>query len=337
MANKSDTKGDDRPRKPTGKLAKRATRDVRIAHQPQLNQLARDYSQATTSWGENTSKINSDYAGLNERLSQLPGQYEGMVGGIPDQFAQQSQAFMGGLYGAGLPASEQGAAAQLFGTTGQQTLASLASDRQRAAAYNQSAMREGELTRKYALSDLDQQMRDALSQLRDQRMAVYDQMQPEIIQRMDTLREEARQRQQDEALNALIMSLISNQGSRPPRKFKGKGKPDGTTDTTTDTTTDDVYSQRHPEGADVESASGTGLTGLLPQAQSLSDLPPWLAALLRQSWDQSYGPGNPWVLSTPYRQTDAWQNIVSRPRRRAMFNLNEPYITKLAPGLLGGQ
>lgn len=170
------------------KLQRRARRDVMIGLRPYLQELAFQRQQARGDTGEQLSRLGGIYGGLDQKLQQLEGDYGPQAQAITDQL-QTDMGEWGQYLGSVSPAGELAQAAGLFGNIGAGAIGEIGAAQQRALDVNQSAQRQGAIeqvtTQRNALTDLDQ----LLQMIRDRRTQAMRGVGPEILSRMDTLRD----------------------------------------------------------------------------------------------------------------------------------------------------
>jgi hypothetical protein len=218
------------------KVYRQAARDVRLSNKPSLQAIKRETKRGTNEFGDYMAAADSAYRGLINELQGLNPQYNQISNNIADTLNTQLSGLAGLLGTAnpepapegspegiayGTPAGEAAAAAGLYGTLGAGGLELLASQRQRNLGYTTSAKRQGAIERETAQTNLVQDYKDFLQEMRDRRLGITSTMPVEIRQRMDQIRQQnlqnrlARQQmalaQQEAASNAALNEFLSSQ------------------------------------------------------------------------------------------------------------------------------
>jgi hypothetical protein len=168
---------------------RRARRDVMLSYRPYKRELRQARREGVRDFRTANRRVGNVYAGLQNELAPLSGQYATQMEGIRSNLTSD----LGGLTDligssvAGVPASEISAGAGLFGTLGAGGLSELSSQQARNVGYNTSAERQGSLEKMTAQRNYGQDLTYFLSDLRGQRMDAARDLPGLIRQRMDEL------------------------------------------------------------------------------------------------------------------------------------------------------
>lgn len=169
-----------KPKKPNEPLRTRATREIEHSLQPLLSEI-----------GRQESGLGPMYAGLQEQLAPLAGQYQADLGGIQSRYSEgiaSLQNLLGGSAGAtlgGAAAAEAPAATGAFGAIGAGGLGMLAQTGARNVGYQTSALRQSALQQLAERQDLARRRQD-----------LYSDVPERVLERLDQLREQRLQQQQ---------------------------------------------------------------------------------------------------------------------------------------------
>lgn len=218
----SNPKGNPKKNKKRSRLEKRARRNVNISYQPGINSINRQIDQQNLDFQNQDLGIQSIYGDRSE-LKALTPQYEKISGDIVQDLQGQQAELLGALNQQGLPTSELSANTAVLGQQNMNNYNTLASNRDRGVGYNQSALREHELSERYSRQNLQQQYSDNLQMLYNRMADIQDQKQPAILAELDRLREDARARRQEQAYADLIADLTGNALDEPRRRGPGPG------------------------------------------------------------------------------------------------------------------
>lgn len=301
MAGKPNKPKKPRRNKGNSKLAKSATNTVNVANQPGINNIYRQIDQQNLDFQNQDQGIRSITSGAADALEPLYGKYEKASGDIAGDLQNQLSQFSAGLNQQGLPTAELEANTALYGQYGNNAFNSLASDRQRALGYDQSAMRENTLYGRYARENLQQGLSDNLQTLYNRLADIQEGKQAQIRAEMDSQR-------QDMAYNNLIKQLTGNAlgGGGGGGGGGGNGHPGpGPNDPT-----HSGGQYGGPSHAAIDNQNpGLSKGSRIDQINSMTDyssLPPWLKQFIFQ-----YPQGGP----------AAWRGAVDqfKPRRRQIY------------------
>lgn len=357
MGKKNNQAAEERQARRTEKkeqrsLNQQARRNARLQYQPALNNLDRMREQGLIDVQNNYLGAQSVHAGAGEELAGLPKQYNQMTKGNVDDFQAQMAALAQNINPQALgniPSGEMAAGQQLFGTSAANTLGNMYSTKQRNQGYNQSSIRENELSNRYTGLNIQQGWADKLQQLDNEEARIRDMIGVATRSEAEDLRKEA-------AYQQLVRDLIGNKTGPNTITINtgGEGKDDkGTqnpprTDTSswetvphqTDTGIPNPYQNDPLQGP----PSATPFQNRIRQTESWQDLPPWLQKIVQSSWNLYNPPGtgpDQWhaTLETPYRETPQWFDIRSNKNRRRKFNEAEQmlfHVIKQNPAFLAG-
>jgi hypothetical protein len=222
---------------------KRATRNVQLQQQPQVDQLNAMLQQAQQDALRQDQSAQSIFGGYQDELRDVP---RGGYNQISDDLLQR-MGTLGGLFQGGgvqgmvpggigesqeigLPTSEVQAAQGLGTAIGQGGLDALSSYAAREGGAREAAGREGAVAERYARSDVQNQMQDTLQNYRNQLLGISSQTPSLISQEEDSLRQDALERklamsqmQGDKAFSEFLQGQLggmvdgNNRSNGPPR------------------------------------------------------------------------------------------------------------------------
>lgn len=200
-SDKKNKKGKKRERKnrQADRRYQRATRDVQLQNQPQIDELNAMLQQAQQDYQRQFNTANSIYGGYSDEIGNIPPtDYNQIADDFQGRLGSVAGLFQGGgvdtsIYGlpVGLPDAEVQAAnglGQTLGSTGLENIYSLAG---REGAAREAALREGPLAQRYAQDNLFQQMQDTVQNYQNQLANINRMVPSQIDQRNDELRQQS--------------------------------------------------------------------------------------------------------------------------------------------------
>lgn len=205
------------------KIRKRAKRDVKAAYQPQFDAIHRAKQQAVQEAHQQSRGLKSIYRGLNHQLRPLTANYNsaarGIQSGLQDQLAGLAGMLnMGGNVN-GIAPGEESAAKMAFGQLGAGGFATLAGDQQRQQAWGNSTLRQSAMERASGQRNLLEDKRQLLDDIRNQRIDLTGEMGPQILTRIDELRDSRAQRRLAQQELELRQKLANKDNSQEDRAY----------------------------------------------------------------------------------------------------------------------
>lgn len=186
----------------------RARRDIRMANDPLIEEIARAREQEIRDYEQEQEHMAAIYQALNNQIAPLGGEYDAAMQGIIGDYGA-SMGQMGEILGpgydmAGVPAEDGAAAAAvnaqlaaqeapgvgMVGAIGEGGHMLLANDRARNAAYQTSLQRQSGLDRMATERSVLQDHMQVLDDLRQQKLDVTKDIPTQIMQRLDQLKQE---------------------------------------------------------------------------------------------------------------------------------------------------
>lgn len=177
-------------------LVGRATNDVQVSFQPQLDAIKQAQLAAQQQYADDAARVQNIYGALLNQLGPLSGTYDTAAQGIAGDLSSQIGG-LAGLLGSsveGVPASEITAGTNAVGTQGTGALESLAVDRSRNLDYNTSAQRQGGIEQMTASRNYLMDLQDLMDQYAQQGLDITAQMPALIRSRLGELRDQRWQR-----------------------------------------------------------------------------------------------------------------------------------------------
>ena len=168
---------------------RQARRDVMLALRPQLRETKRQGTQVRREYDKYAGQMGGLYGLLDTQLADIGGDMGGQFDAIQDRYSGGVADIMGALGQSAAP--DQAAFLNTLGSfalAGQNTLGT---DMARESAYNASTRRQGGLESMVLGRNIRSDLQDALDMLRDERRDIMRDRGPMVMQRMDTLRQQA--------------------------------------------------------------------------------------------------------------------------------------------------
>jgi len=196
MPNRGNRRGNRKGNKKgqkKGALQQRATRDVQLQIQPQLDSIDRAEERARNDYADFGAAAEGTYDALSNELAPLGGQYQtqsdAISSGLGTSLSQLAQQI--GLSNMDTPDAETAAGLGAYGSIGQTGLSQLANNASRNLGYQTSAQRQGAIEREEVSRNLLQDLQDALEGYGERRLDVTGQQGEMFKQRLDELRDQS--------------------------------------------------------------------------------------------------------------------------------------------------
>lgn len=219
-----------------GKLYRRAERDVMLGLQPQLDEISRAMEEARADSEQMTNRVNAGYDAFAREVAPLSKNYQNVNTQIGNDLASQV-GMLGGMLGEGATSAAQA----FMGAGAGSDLGLLGSNAQRDLGWNTSMLRQGEIERLTTSRNNQQDLRDTLQDMRQQKVDLMDLSRSAILSRLSELRDTqfehglasseldlrraavAMQNASTKAQQDLIATMIENWlAAQKPRRDRGR-------------------------------------------------------------------------------------------------------------------